>query len=144
MDQAALQAALDLGIETGGWCPPGRFCEEGIIPERFTLKETKHDRSDNASHVPRSLRSEFNVRDSDATLVISPLKEDPGTMWTIECRRVYDKSCLIIDPLSDDPQVVRDWLRSNTIGILNVAGPGESSFPGVFQIAYSFLIKILS
>jgi len=144
VDQAALQAALDQGLEIGGWCPPGRLCENGKIPERFTLKETKHDRSTKAPHIPRSLRSEWNVRDSDATLVLSPLKEDPGTQWTAECCRIYAKSCIMVDPGSKDQLMTRNWLKTIDVGILNVAGPSESSFPGVYQSAYSFLIQILS
>jgi len=112
VDQAALQAALDLGLKIGGWCPPDRLCADGKIPERFTLKETKYDRSTKAQHIPRSLRSEWNVRDSDATLVLSPLKEDPGTEWTIECCKIYSKSCIRIDPFSKDIVVTRNWLKS--------------------------------
>ncbi|HEX3129094.1 MAG TPA: putative molybdenum carrier protein [Thermoanaerobaculia bacterium] len=29
VDQAALRAAQDCGLEVGGWCPPGRLCETG-------------------------------------------------------------------------------------------------------------------
>ena len=32
VDQGALEAAMRLGLATGGWCPPGRCCESGIIP----------------------------------------------------------------------------------------------------------------
>ena len=72
VDRAALKAAQDLGFPTGGWCPPGRLAEDGIIPDRFPLKETPDDRSKDAPHIPRSQRTEWNVRDSDATLLIIP------------------------------------------------------------------------
>jgi hypothetical protein len=39
-DQAALQWALEKGLEIGGWCPKGRKAEDGTIPECSSLKET--------------------------------------------------------------------------------------------------------
>jgi len=33
VDRGALEAALELGIECGGWCPAGRLAEDGRIPE---------------------------------------------------------------------------------------------------------------
>src|SRR2546430_17536769 len=70
VDQAALRAARDCGLAIGGWCPPGRGCDSGVIPLEFPLQETERERSPDAPDVPRSQRTEWNVRDSDATLVI--------------------------------------------------------------------------
>src|SRR3954468_14778275 len=70
VDEGALRAARDCGLEIGGWCPPGRECEAGVIPLEYPLKETPSDRSPNTPDVPRSQRTEWNVRDSDGTLVI--------------------------------------------------------------------------
>ncbi len=72
VDQAALRAAIALGISIDGWCPPGRICEHGVIPEEFPLKETPFERSEGAPGIPRSLRTEWNVRDSDGP--INPYK----------------------------------------------------------------------
>src|SRR6266404_7590609 len=70
VDQGALRAAKECRLEIGGWCPPGRVRETGTIPPEFPLKETARERSADAPDVPRSQRTEWNVRDSDATLVI--------------------------------------------------------------------------
>ncbi|HXC65107.1 MAG TPA: putative molybdenum carrier protein, partial [bacterium] len=40
VDRGALDAALDLGLEAGGWAPKGRRAEDGLIPERYPVKET--------------------------------------------------------------------------------------------------------
>ena len=61
VDQAALRAAASYGVPIGGWCPPGRVCEDGIIPDLFPLVETPTDRSPDAADVPRSQRTEWNV-----------------------------------------------------------------------------------
>jgi hypothetical protein len=40
VDRAALDAALELGVPCGGWCPKGRKAEDGTIPARYPLAET--------------------------------------------------------------------------------------------------------
>src|SRR3990172_585133 len=63
-DRAAWDVALERGLRIGGWVPRGRLAEDGPIPARYTgLVET-----DSAALAVRTVR---NVRDSDATLVVS-------------------------------------------------------------------------
>ena len=38
--RAALDAALELGVPYGGWCPKGRKAEDGRIEDRYPLAET--------------------------------------------------------------------------------------------------------
>ena len=40
VDRAALDVALELGINCGGWCPQGRRAEDGRIPEHYPVEET--------------------------------------------------------------------------------------------------------
>jgi hypothetical protein len=40
VDRAALDAALELNIPCGGWCPKGRKAEDGPIDARYPLAET--------------------------------------------------------------------------------------------------------
>ncbi|MEO1088507.1 MAG: putative molybdenum carrier protein, partial [Acidobacteriota bacterium] len=68
VDRAALRAARRQGLEIGGWCPPGRVSEDGMIPVSLSLRETPRDRSQWAPDVPRSLRTEWNVRDAGVVL----------------------------------------------------------------------------
>src|SRR4051812_7683161 len=98
VDQAALRAARERGLEIGGWCPPGRVCESGLIPEEFPLQETERERSPDAPDVARSQRTEWNVCDSDGTLVIQVAEEsDPGTDWAMKCAARYGKPALVCD-----------------------------------------------
>ena len=143
MDQAALRAAKDCGLEIGGWCPPGRVCETGVIPPEFPLKETPNDRSPDARDIPRSLRTEWNVRDSDGTLVIRSGDKDAGTEWTIECARRYKQPLLVCDV--DDggaKDEIQRWLAANSIATLNVAGPAESTAPGIGNKTYAMLASL--
>jgi hypothetical protein len=77
VDRAALDVALELGIPCGGWCPRNRIAEDGRIAERYPLRES-------ATSDP-SVRTELNVIDSDATLVLTWEKASGGTLLTILC-----------------------------------------------------------
>ena len=37
VDRGALDAALDLGVPCGGWCPEDRMAEDGRIPDKYPL-----------------------------------------------------------------------------------------------------------
>lgn len=149
VDQAALRAAKDCGLEIGGWCPPGRESEDGVIPAEFPLKETPHDWSPDAPDVPRSQRTEWNVRDSGGTLVIAPGDGNrsgcptipgPGTKWTIECARRYGRPVLVCS--ANDPSAknkILKWLDTFAVKALNVAGPSESESPGIGERVYALL-----
>jgi hypothetical protein len=135
VDQAALRAALACGLERGGWCPPGRACEAGPIPADLPLVETERDRSPAAPDVPRSLRTERNVRDSDATLVLWPSSlapADPGTGWTLRCAAALGRPVLVCDPFDPGaPERIARWIGSRAVRTLHVAGPRESAWPGI-------------
>jgi hypothetical protein len=147
VDQAALRAAQTCGLGCGGWCPPGRECESGIIPARFPLQETPQDRSPHAPDIPRSQRTEWNVRDSDATLILRPhsIDKDLGTDWTARCAIHLGRPLLVLDP--GDPEAasaIRDWLSALEIRTLNVAGPSEGTVPGIGDQAYSLLVEVFA
>ena len=38
VDRAALDAAMESGVSTGGWCPEGRQAEDGAIPDKYQVK----------------------------------------------------------------------------------------------------------
>ena len=120
-DRAALDAALDHGIEAGGWCPRGRLAEDGPIDGRYPLKETTHGRY--------SQRTEWNVRDSDGTLIVARKPLSGGTALTERLAASAGKPCLVVHP-DETPGAVaaaRDWIAGNRIAVLNVAGPRQSS-----------------
>src|SRR4051812_22916668 len=147
VDQAALRAARDCGLEIAGWCPPGRMCEAGVIPPEFPLKETERDRSPAAPDIPRSQRTEWNVRDSDGTLVIRswkashpPSPEDRGTAWTMECAMRFPRPLLVCGLAEPDAaKKIQRWIAENDIATLNVAGPSESASPGIGARGYGLL-----
>ncbi|RMH03635.1 MAG: molybdenum cofactor carrier [Nitrospirae bacterium] len=135
VDRAALDAAIDCGLQVGGWCPRGRKAEDGPLPLRYPLKETP------SPHPAQ--RTAWNVREADGTLIFSPSPLSGGTALTLKIASRLQKPCLLISlehPLS--PQRVCSWIDGHGIATLNVAGPRESSCPGIYQHAYHFLRRV--
>jgi hypothetical protein len=136
VDRAALDAAIACGIKHGGWCPKGRRAEDGPLADRYHLRET-----DSAEYF---YRTEKNVLESDATLILCLGTMTGGTYLTYELARHYDKPCRVVDFSSPEPaEAVAEWILNKRIGILNVAGPRESQNPGIFATAYAFLFQTL-
>jgi Circularly permutated YpsA SLOG family len=134
---------MDSGLSIGGWCPPGRASESGAIPEEFHLTETPRERSELALEIPRSLRTEWNVRDSDGTLILRPKAlpvEDSGTDWTAASARRHLRPTFSCDP--EEPgakdRIVR-WVKRSKVAALNVGGPSESTAPGIEAKVYRLL-----
>lgn len=137
VDRAALDAALDLGIPVGGWCPRGRLAEDGTIPHRYPLREAP-----TASYPERTL---LNVRDSDGTLVLSWGSPTDGTALTIHLAETMEKPCLVLDLMSAPGQDrAWEWVEAHGIRILNVAGPRASADPNLQGTAYTWLLAFLS
>ena len=82
--------ACERGLQVGGWVPKGRLAEDGPIPERYSgLVETES--SDPA------VRTSLNVRDSDATLIVSHGPLTSGSLLTLEEGRRWRKPVLHLD-----------------------------------------------
>ena len=136
VDRAALDVALESGMACGGWCPRGRRAEDGPIPQHYPLEETSWD------GYPQ--RTEWNVRDSDGTLILTRGESDRGTALTVRLAVEKRKPYLVVDLLAPwDIEVVREWVEQNGITTLNVAGPRESSSPGVADDARRFLRRLV-
>jgi len=138
---------MELGIEIGGWCPPGKVSESGNILPEYNLIETEKERSDRAHDIPRSLRTEYNVRFSDATLVLIPdmNETDHGTGWTLECARYYNKPFLAIDPCHPEGKTrIIEWISQVQPETINIAGPSEKTSPGIYDQSYKLLKEIMN
>jgi hypothetical protein len=137
VDRAALDVALARGIPCGGWCPQGRRAEDGVIPECYPLQETPW------WGYPQ--RTEWNVRDADATLILTRGQPDGGTALTVELAQRLGKPYLVVD-LADpvDLETVRAWADRYPVRVLNVAGPRESSCPGIHAEAVAWLHRWLA
>ncbi len=85
-------------------------------------------------------RTEWNVRDSDGTLILTRGESDGGTALTAKLAQRYRKPCLVLDLAEPiDRESVRQWVRTHQIQTLNLAGPRESSCPGIYSEARAWL-----
>ncbi len=136
VDRAALDAALEARLACGGWCPREREAEDGVIPARSPLAETP-------ARDPAQ-RTAWNVRDSDATLILVRGRPRGGTSLTVQRAAAEGRPCRIVDLAANpDPGDVSEWIRSTGIRVLNVAGPRESEAPGIHDEALALLRALL-
>jgi len=138
-DRGALDAAIELGLAHGGWCPAGRLAEDGGIPAHYPLRETGSSRYEE--------RTEKNVVDSDATLLVTRGPPTGGSALTAGLARKHRRPLLHLDLATTPPAAaaaeLRAWLASHRIAILNVAGPRASHCPGIADDVRNLLVAAL-
>lgn len=135
VDRAALDAAIAYDIPHGGFVPKGRFAEDGKLPLQYKVKEVSS--SDYAD------RTRANVDWANATLIIYRGRLMGGTLFTWEYAKNRGKPALMIDLKMLRPESaverIKEWLAKIEPSILNVAGPRESTHPGIYQEALQIL-----
>ncbi len=137
VDRAALDATLEAEFPSGGWCPKGRTAEDGPIPDRYPVVE-----SDSPEYADRTER---NVFDSEGTLILTRGEPTGGTAYTIACAEAHGRPYLLLDyDINADPDMVVEWAETYEIEVLNVAGPRESTLPGVYEDTLRFLRDVIA
>jgi hypothetical protein len=128
-DRAALDFAIKHGLAYGGWCPRGRLAEDGPIDRCYELQETTSRRY--------AERTEWNVRDSDATVVftITPVVSG-GTALTIDLATRLGKPWLHLSrdngsATAEHACRLLDFLAEHDVKQLNIAGPRASQEPEI-------------
>jgi hypothetical protein len=139
-DRAALDAAMDAGVEIGGWVPQGRRAEDGMIEDKYAnLKETESPHYED--------RTRHNVRDSDATLIITHGELHGGSRFTRDMAQELGKPFMHVDldQLPHDLAVtmIREWLAPLDGERLNVAGPRESSDGKIYKAVKKIVTDLL-
>lgn len=138
-DRAALDVALELGLECGGWCPRGRRAEDGPIDLRYPLRET-----DSADY---AVRTERNVIDGDATVLITRGPATGGSALTARLARRHARPLLEIDlgelDVASGAERLRAFIAERRVSVLNVAGPRESTTPGIGELVRELLAAAL-
>ena len=137
VDRAALDVALTLGFPCGGWVPKGRRAEDGPVPVSYPMRET------GGSGYPE--RTLLNVRDSDATLILTCGEPSGGTALTLEYAINLNRPHRVVDLLDGtSTEEIKEWIEEEEVVVLNVAGPRESTSPGIYDQAADFLKALFS
>jgi Circularly permutated YpsA SLOG family len=145
VDRAALDAAVLMGRTYEGWCPKGGWAEDFLRPPGLLtiyphLMETP-------SESPEQ-RTEWNVRDSAATVVFVPNSKycSAGTDFTIECAKKHGKPYCILHYLDRGAIIGLRNMISQLGGAqsLNFAGPRESEHLGAYDLCLAIFIEALA
>ena len=139
-DRAALDIAMELGLDHGGWVPKGRAAEDGPLPSRYRVRETPSE--------DRAERTERNVVDSDATLLVSHGPLAGGSELTRAFAAELGKPVLHVElsklGASEAADRIARWLGALGCRTLNVAGPGASEEAGIYAAASAVLRHAIS
>jgi len=135
-DQAGLDWAIAHGIPHGGWCPKGRKSEAGAVDSRYLLMETP-----SANYLERT---EWNVRDSDATVIFTMTEEmSGGSRRTANFAKKLGKPCFHFKPRVD-PKYLARFLARHQVVVLNIAGSRESGAAGIGEMVAKALEQALA
>jgi len=147
-DRGGLEAAIELGLLHGGYCPKGRLSEDGPIPSIYQLEET-----DVANY---TYRTQKNILASDITLIFT-LSDSltGGSLQTENLCHKYKKPVLHIN-LSNQYNIEQvskkvielirtkfDVITNDRPLVINVAGNRESKAPGIYYITYQFVKEMI-
>lgn len=139
-DRAALDAAIELGLDYGGSIPKGRLAEDGMLDLRY-------DRMTELKSYNYDARTKKNVINSDATLIFTMGAIGGGTAYTMQVAQKYNKPFLHIDLLdkteSEAVQTVKKWLKKIQPDVLNAAGSRESTSKGIYEKVFKILKEVL-
>src|SRR5258708_38379112 len=111
--------------------------EDGAIGAKYPLKETPWE-----SYIQRT---EWNVRDSDPTILFSiePTLTG-GSLRTMEFARKHGKPHLHLCAGNDtSAEQLRAFFEHHEVKVLNVAGPRASTEPKVGQFVMALLDEVL-
>ena len=117
--------------------PKGRLAEDGRVPDKYPLQE--------CGSAEYAVRTELNVRHSDATLILRRGPLSGGTQLTLGlCRKHRKPVCVAALGDGGIETAVRDFLAREKPAVLNVAGPRESSSPGIYKEALELLSRLFA
>ena|SRR5215831_4443940 len=149
VDRAVLDIAVTRGIDYAGWCPHGGWAEDFPAPPGLLARYPKLRETPLADPAQRT---EWNVRDADASLVIvdaGGVEVSHGTVLARERAHQYRKPLFVADLSA--PDILRDaalWLRVQQTRHgadlkLAIGGPRESEAPGIYARAKRFIEALL-
>ena len=101
--------------------PKGRKADDGAIDAKCQLKE-----SPSSNYLQRT---EWNVRDSDGTVIFSLAEHlTGGSLKTLEFALKHRKPHLHLSAASkaNAASELKKWMQQNNIRVMNVAGPHAS------------------
>lgn len=140
-DRAATDVAIALGVSYGGWVPLGGWAEDLPEPPGLLASYPAFEATASADPAERTRR---NVRSADGTLVLTfDGATSPGTGLTLRAAEALGVPCVEVGLSSLDRDARLATLVASLPGgcTLNVAGPRESEWPGIYAAVTAFLLQ---
>ncbi len=138
-EQAALDAAIKLGIPYSGWIPKGGAGMDRNAQKKYQLHEMTETRFAEATAK--------NTLYSNASLIISYGAPTGNSAITRKCAMKNRRRWLHIDlnatPEAQAISIVSSWIRLYDVDVLNITGPRSSKNPNTYHDTMSLLVKAL-
>lgn len=123
-DRGGIEAAYELGVETGGTAPLAYRTSRGDDP---TLKALGLTEDMSYAYPPRT---KLNVKNSDGTVIIGTQMNSAGSVLTYRLAMAMHRPCRLIglpenytnEELIVQAKSLANFIRANKITVLNVAG----------------------
>ena len=123
-DQAALDAAIRLGISHDGYIPWGRMTEIGPLPSKYKLQELNTDNHFDCI--------ERNVKESKGSLIISAGKLNDDADYARRMTMKYSHQLFVVDleltPSFEAATLVNDWIQMHIIDVFYVIAPFTNEY----------------
>ncbi len=131
-----MDVSIRWGFPHGGWCPKARKAEDGAIGGQYLLTETP-----SSNYLQRT---EWNVRDSDATVIFTLTSQlSGGSKRTAEFATKHCNPLMHLARKAATDEVaalaLQLFVRDNSVVVLNVACTRGSKEPDVWCYAYEVL-----
>ena len=126
-DRAALDFAINYETPHGGWCPKNRTALDGPLDPKYKLKETPSE--------DYLERIEWNVRDSDATVIFSFAdKPSLSSKKTVTVARKIKKPFIHLHRgiLGASEKLIA-FIDKHYVRRLNITGSSEAEEPGLYD-----------
>ena len=129
VERAALDAAIKLNIPHSGWAYKTRRTDEGILPDKYGVKESVD--------VSFTDRIEKNVLDSDATAILTHGSLTIGLKIVKDYAEKHNRPYLHVDlnenPLNLASALIRKWMINNQLEAIYFTGSKSTGGPNINQ-----------
>lgn len=143
--RGALDAAIELGLNHGGWATADRIADDGPLDAKYCVRKCPGGFGE---------RVAANIRHSDGTMLLSFCARealDGRTKHAQNLAKLKRKALVHLQLPPDMAHIsektinlVRGWFKRCKVSTLHVVGPLESKEPGIGEAVHDFLVLVLT
>ena len=129
MEIAALDAAIKLDIPHAGWAYKGRKTEEGVLPEKYNVKEIV-----NPSYFERL---ENNIIDAEGIVILTFAQVPIVNKAIMDLANKHKKPCLHLElakcTCSHAIASIRKWMTNSKIEVVYFTGSKPVAASNIYE-----------